>query len=160
MGSHDDTTAQGRAAWRKRGVQVAEFPETLAAAEAAAAAGDLVVLGSPNVVRGGSHNGNVSAVDLIMMGVGAALASDYHYPSPRRAAFMLADSGVMPLHDAWRLVSAGPAGVLGLTDRGDLSLGKRADLVVLDAKTRRVAMTMAGGRVSYMSGDIAMRFTA
>ena len=160
MGSHDDTTAQGRAAWRKRGVQVAEFPETLEAAEAAAAAGDLVVLGSPNVVRGGSHNGNVSAVDLIMMGVGAALASDYHYPSPRRAAFMLADSGVMPLHDAWRLVSAGPAGVLGLTDRGDLSLGKRADLVVLDAKTRRVAMTIAGGRVSYMSGDIAMRFTA
>lgn len=160
MGSHDDTTAQGRAAWRKRGVQVAEFPETLEAAEAAAAAGDLVVLGSPNVVRGGSHNGNVSAVDLIMMGVGAALASDYHYPSPRRAAFMLADSGVMPLHDAWRLVSAGPAAVLGLADRGDLSLGKRADLVVLDAKTRRVAMTMAGGRVSYMSGDIAMRFTA
>ena len=160
MGSHDDTTAQGRAAWRKRGVQVAEFPETLEAAEAAAEAGDLVVLGSPNVVRGGSHNGNVSAVDLIAMGVGAALASDYHYPSPRRAAFMLADSGVMPLHDAWRLVSAGPADVLGLADRGDLSLGKRADLVVLDAKTRRVAMTMSGGRVSYMSGDIAMRFTA
>jgi alpha-D-ribose 1-methylphosphonate 5-triphosphate diphosphatase len=160
MGSHDDTTAQGRADWRKRGVQVAEFPETLEAAEAAAEAGDLVVLGSPNVVRGGSHNGNVSAVDLIAMGVGAALASDYHYPSPRRAAFMLADSGVLPLQDAWRLVSAGPADVLGLVDRGDLSLGKRADLVVLDAKTRRVAMTMSGGRVSYMSGDIAMRFTA
>ncbi|MCX8224922.1 MAG: alpha-D-ribose 1-methylphosphonate 5-triphosphate diphosphatase [Sulfitobacter sp.] len=160
MGSHDDTTAQGRAAWRKRGVQVAEFPETLDAAEAAATAGDLVVLGSPNVVRGGSHNGNVSAVDLIAMGVGAALASDYHYPSPRRAAFMLADSGVLPLQDAWRLVSAGPAGVLGLTDRGDLTIGKRADLVVIDAKTRRVAMTMSGGRVSYMSGDIAMRFTA
>ncbi len=160
MGSHDDTTAQGRTAWRNRGVQVAEFPETLDAAEAAAAAGDLVVLGSPNVVRGGSHNGNVSAVDLITMGVGAALASDYHYPSPRRAAFMLADSGVLPLQDAWRLVSAGPAGVLGLTDRGDLTIGKRADLVVIDAKTRRVAMTMSGGRVSYMSGDIAMRFTA
>jgi alpha-D-ribose 1-methylphosphonate 5-triphosphate diphosphatase len=160
MGSHDDTTAQGRADWRARGVQVAEFPETLEAAEAAAEAGDLVVLGSPNVVRGGSHNGNVSAVDLITMGIGAALASDYHYPSPRRAAFMLADSGVLPLQDAWRLVSAGPAGVLGLADRGDLSLGKRADLVVLDAKTRRVAMTMSGGRVSYMSGDIALRFTA
>ena len=159
MGSHDDTTAEGRAAWRARGVKVAEFPETLEAAEAATAAGDLVVLGSPNVVRGGSHNGNVSAVDLIMMGVGAALASDYHYPSPRRAAFMLADSGVLPLADAWRLVSAGPAAVLGLADRGDLLPDMRADLVVLDAKTRRVAMTMAGGRVSYMSGDIAMRFT-
>ena len=159
MGSHDDTTAEGRAAWRARGVKVAEFPETLEAAEAATAAGDLVVLGSPNVVRGGSHNGNVSAVDLIMMGVGAALASDYHYPSPRRAAFMLADSGVLPLADAWRLVSAGPAAVLGLADRGDLLPDMRADLVVVDAKTRRVAMTMAGGRVSYMSGDIAMRFT-
>ena len=72
---------------------------------------------------------------------------------------MLADSGVLPLADAWRLVSAGPAAVLGLADRGDLLPDMRADLVVLDAKKRRVAMTMAGGRVSYMSGDIAMRFT-
>lgn len=160
MGSHDDTTAQGRAAWRARGVKVAEFPETLEAAEAASDAGDLVVLGSPNVVRGGSHNGNVSAVDLIMMGVGVALASDYHYPSPRRAALMLADSGVLPFAQAWGLVSSGPAAVLGLSDRGELTCGKRADLVVLDAKTRRVAMTVAGGRVSYMSGDIAGRFSA
>lgn len=160
MGSHDDTTAVARAEWHARGVAVAEFPETLAAAEAAAEAGDHVVLGSPNVVRGGSHNGNVSAVDLIMMGMGAALASDYHYPSPRRAAFMLADSGVLPLADAWWLVSSGPAAVLGLVDRGTLEAGMRADLVVLDAQTRRVAMTMAGGRVSYLSGDIAARFTA
>ncbi|WP_448326843.1 alpha-D-ribose 1-methylphosphonate 5-triphosphate diphosphatase [Sulfitobacter sp. M13] len=158
MGSHDDTTADGRAVWRKRGVRVAEFPETLEAAEAAAAGGDHVVLGSPNVVRGGSHNGNVSAVDLITMGVGAALASDYHYPSPRRAAFMLADSGVLSLAQAWHLVSGGPAAVLGLSDRGEIATGKRADLLVLDAQTRRVAMTMAGGRVSYMTGDIAARF--
>lgn len=158
MGSHDDTTADGRALWRKRGVRVAEFPETQEAAEAAAAAGDHVVLGSPNVVRGGSHNGNVSALDLISMGIGGALASDYHYPSPRRAAFMLADSGVLPLAQAWHLVSAGPATVLGLSDRGVIATGKRADLLVLDAQTRRVALTMSGGRVSYMSGDIAARF--
>lgn len=158
MGSHDDTTAEGRALWRKRGVRVAEFPETLEAAEAAAAAGDHVVLGSPNVVRGGSHNGNVSALELISMGIGGALASDYHYPSPRRAAFMLADSGVLPLAQAWHLVSAGPAAVLGLSDRGVIATGKRADLLVLDAQTRRVALTMSGGRVSYMSGDIAARF--
>lgn len=158
MGSHDDTTAEGRALWRKRGVRVAEFPETQEAAEAAAAAGDHVVLGSPNVVRGGSHNGNVSALDLISMGIGGALASDYHYPSPRRAAFMLADSGVLPLAQAWHLVSAGPATVLGLSDRGVIATGKRADLLVLDAQTRRVALTMSGGRVSYMSGDIAARF--
>lgn len=158
MGSHDDTTAEGRALWRKRGVRVAEFPETQEAAEAAAAAGDHVVLGSPNVVRGGSHNGNVSALDLISMGIGGALASDYHYPSPRRAALMLADRGVLPLAQAWHLVSAGPAAVLGLSDRGVIATGKRADLLVLDAQTRRVALTMSGGRVSYMSGDIAARF--
>lgn len=158
MGSHDDTTAEGRALWRKRGVRVAEFPETQEAAEAAAAAGDYVVLGSPNVVRGGSHNGNVSALDLISMGIGGALASDYHYPSPRRAAFMLADRGVLPLAQAWHLVSAGPAAVLGLSDRGVIATGKRADLLVLDAQTRRVALTMSGGRVSYISGDIAARF--
>ncbi len=158
MGSHDDTTAEGRALWRKRGVRVAEFPETQEAAEAAAAAGDHVVLGSPNVVRGGSHNGNVSALDLISMGIGGALASDYHYPSPRRAAFMLADRDVLPLVQAWHLVSAGPAAVLGLSDRGVIATGKRADLLVLDAQTRRVALTMSGGRVSYMSGEIAARF--
>ena len=158
MGSHDDTTAEGRALWRKRGVRVAEFPETQEAAEAAAAAGDHVVLGSPNVVRGGSHNGNVSALDLISMGIGGALASDYHYPSPRRAAFMLEDRGVLPLAQAWHLVSAGPAAVLGLSDRGVIATGKRADLLVLDAQTRRVALTMSGGRVSYMSGEIAARF--
>lgn len=157
MGSHDDATAEGRAVWRKRGVTLAEFPETLEAAEAAHAGGDAVLMGSPNVVRGGSHNGNLSAVDLVMMGYCDALASDYHYPSPRRAALLLADTGVCSLADAWRLVSSGPARVLDLTDRGDLSVGKRADIVVLDRDTRRVAATFVQGRVSYMSGEIAER---
>ncbi len=160
MGSHDDTTAEYRTAWRNRGVQVAEFPETLEAAEAAHSAGDAVIMGAPNVVRGGSHNGNLSAIDLIMMGYCDAVASDYHYPSPRRAALMLADAGVAPFADVWRLVSAGPAAILGLHDRGVLEVGKRADLVVLDAQTRRVAATFVAGRVSYMSGAIAERFTA
>ncbi|WP_299747348.1 alpha-D-ribose 1-methylphosphonate 5-triphosphate diphosphatase [uncultured Tateyamaria sp.] len=159
IGSHDDTTGGQRAEWRARGATVAEFPETAEAAEAAHAAGDLVVLGSPNVVRGGSHKGNASALDLITMGLCDAIASDYHYPSPRRAALMLAKSGLMDLAGAWALVSSGPAKVLGLTDRGTLAPGKRADLVILD-ETDRVAATLSGGRVSYMSGDIAQRFVA
>lgn len=160
MGSHDDASAETRAVWRARGVRVAEFPETLVAAEAAHQAGDAVLMGSPNVVRGGSHNGNLSAIDLVAMGYCDALASDYHYPSPRRAALMLADTGLCSLADAWALVSAGPARVLGLTDRGTLAPGKRADLVILDAATRRVAATIAGGRLSYMAGGIAERFIA
>lgn len=158
MGSHDDQTSEDRAIWRGRGVRVAEFPETQAAAEAAHAAGDAVVMGAPNVVRGGSHNGNLSAVDLIAMSMCDALASDYHYPSPRRAALMLADTGLCDLAAAWHLVSAGPAKVLGLADRGTLAPGMRADMVILHKDSRRVAATLAGGQFSYLSGEIAERF--
>lgn len=158
MGSHDDHGAEDREIWRGRGVAISEFPETHEAAEAARSGGDVVILGSPNVVRGGSHKGNASALDLITMGLCDALASDYHYPSPRRAALMLHRSGVLDVEAAWGLVSSGPARALGLDDRGDLTPGKRADIVVLDADSHRVAATFAGGRVSYMSGDVAGRF--
>lgn len=158
MGSHDDKTAADREHWRARGARVSEFPETAEAAEAARSGGDAVVLGAPNVVRGGSHNGNVSALDLIAMELCDALASDYHYPSPRRAALLLAGSGVCDFATAWGLVSSGPARVLGLTDRGRLEVGKRADLVVLDAASERVAATISGGRISFMNGDVARRF--
>lgn len=157
LGSHDDHTPEDRARWRARGAQIAEFPETRAAAEAARAAGDKIVLGAPNLVRGGSHKGNVSAFELVAMGLCDALASDYHYPSPRRAALFLARSGALDFASAWALVSSGPASVLGLTDRGQLAPGLRADLVILDAQDQ-VAATLSGGRVSFMSGDVAERF--
>ncbi|WP_300059594.1 alpha-D-ribose 1-methylphosphonate 5-triphosphate diphosphatase [uncultured Roseobacter sp.] len=160
MGSHDDATEAQRSRWHARGVAIAEFPETQDAAQAARSAGDKIVLGAPNVVRGGSHNGNVSALDLIAMGLCDALASDYHYPSPRRAALMLAKSGVADFAESWRLISEGPAAVLGLTDRGQLKPGDRADLVILDERTHRVAATLVAGRFSYLSGDIADRFFA
>lgn len=160
MGSHDDQTAEDRATWRQRGCVLSEFPETLEAAEAARSGGDGVILGAPNVVRGGSHNGNVSALDLIAMGHCDALASDYHYPSPRRAALMLEQACVLPPVEAWALVSSGPAKLLGLRDRGQLVDGMRADLLILDKESHRVAATMSGGRISYMSGDIASRFLA
>ena len=150
MGSHDDCTAQGRATARRLGLRVAEFPETQEAAEAAAAAGDPVILGAPNVVRGGSHSGNVSAAQLIGDGIGNALASDYHYPAPLQAALMLGD---------WGLVSSGPARLLGLSDRGSLEPGKRADLVVLD-QHGRVGATIAGGRGTHLAGEAATRFIA
>ncbi|PVA09913.1 alpha-D-ribose 1-methylphosphonate 5-triphosphate diphosphatase [Pelagivirga sediminicola] len=160
MGSHDDRSAAMRAGWRAMGVTIAEFPETMDAAEAALAGGDSVVMGAPNIVRGGSHNGNASAVDLAAIGCVHALASDYHYPSMRRAAFLLSDAGICNLAGAWHLVSKGPAQLLGLADRGDLGAGKRADLVILDSASRRVAATLAGGRISYMAGAAAERLVA
>ena len=160
MGSHDDRTQAQRDRWHAMGVRLAEFPETQEAAEAARATGDGVILGAPNVVRGGSHNGNVSAIDLAAMELCDALASDYHYPSLRRAAFLLADGGVCDLADAWSLVSAGPARLLGLDDRGRLTPGQRADLVILDATTRDICATISGGRLTHLRGEAAARFLA
>ncbi|MEB8389029.1 alpha-D-ribose 1-methylphosphonate 5-triphosphate diphosphatase [Rhodobacteraceae bacterium KMM 6894] len=158
MGSHDDRSGEGRAEWRARDVRISEFPETMEATEVAQTSGDPVIMGAPNVVRGGSHNGNASAAEMVMMGYVDALASDYHYPSLRRAAFLLVDAGICDLAAAWHLISAGPARLLGLTDRGTLAPGQRADLVVLEAQTRRVAACMSGGRFSYLSGAAAERF--
>ena len=160
MGSHDDQTSEGRAEWRRRGVFVSEFPETLEAAQAARDAGEPVVLGAPNVVRGASHAGNVSALELIGAGLCDALASDYHYPSPARAAWRCVELGLMEEAAAWQLVSEGPARVLGLTDRGRLEPGLRADVVVMERETRRIAAVIAGGQVAYMSGPVAGRFIA
>lgn len=151
MGSHDDRSADDRARWMARGVEIAEFPETVAAAEAPGR----VVMGAPNLVRGGSHNGNVSALDLVMMGQCEALASDYHYPSLTRGARML--EPVLGAERAWGLVSDGPARVLGLTDRGQLVPGKRADLIILDPDGQ-LGATIAAGRVSFMRGEVARRF--
>ena len=158
LGSHDDHTAEDRQRARARGITIAEFPETLEAAEEARRSGDAVIMGAPNLVRGSSHKGNVSALEMVAMGLVDALASDYHYPSLRRAAFLLADGGVCDLAAAWGLISSGPARILGLADRGALRPGARADLVVLDAGSKRVAATIAGGCVSYLAGDAAMRF--
>ena len=155
IGSHDDATAEARSAWRGRGAAVSEFPETRVAAAAARAGGDMIVLGAPNVVRGGSHSGNVAAADLVLDGLCDALASDYHYPAPRQAALMLVDRLGLPA--AWDLVSGRPARLLGLTDRGSLLPGLRADLIVLDA-TGHVGATIAGGRVTHMTGAVAARF--
>jgi len=157
MGSHDDQTVEDREIWRARDVRIAEFPETEVAAQAARCGGDAIILGAPNVVRGGSHKGNASAAELVGLGLCDALASDYHYPSPRRAALALAEGG-LDLGVAWALVSSGPARILGLEDRGVLAPGMRGDLVVLDAASYRVAATLSAGQVSYMSGDVAGRF--
>ncbi|MCV6584618.1 MAG: alpha-D-ribose 1-methylphosphonate 5-triphosphate diphosphatase [Marinibacterium sp.] len=160
MGSHDDRSADTRAIWRGRGARIAEFPETLDAAEAARAGGDIVVMGAPNVVRGGSHNGNVSALDLVTLGLCDALASDYHYPSLIRAVRFITDAGLRDLAGAWALVSQGPAQALDLPDRGRIAPGLRADFVVMNAETRRVEATFAQGTVTHMTGAVAARFLA
>ncbi len=157
LGSHDDETAETRANWRELDVLVSEFPTSHAACDAARLAGDPIVMGAPNVMRGGSHSKSVSARDVLETGGCTALASDYHYPAPLGAARALVAEG-WPLAKAWNLVSSGPAAMLGLTDRGRLTAGQRADLIVVDPDLQEVQATIAGGQVTYLSGPVAARF--
>ncbi len=159
-GSHDDPDAETREVYRMIGARIAEFPTSFRAAAAARAGGDPILMGAPNVVRGGSQAGNVAAADLIRQGLCNGLVSDYHIPALPLAVWKLVDDGVLPFEKAWALVSSGPARVLGMVDRGTLQTGLRADLVVVDKTTRDIAATIAGGRLSYLSGRAAARFVA
>ena len=158
LGSHDDPTAAVRETWRARGVAVSEFPESVEAAEAAHTAGEPVILGAPNVVRGASHAGNVSARHLIEAGLCDALASDYHYPAPATAAGIARSLGLDDVA-AWRLVAEGPARILGLQDRGRIAPGLRADLVITNRDSGRIEATIAGGKIAWLTAPLAARFT-
>lgn len=130
LASHDDTTLEEVALSHRDGVCVAEFPTTREAAEASQAVGMATVMGGPNVVRGGSHSGNVAARELADAGLLDMLSSDYVPASLLLGAFQLADSkGIGGLPGAVRLVTATPAAALGLDDRGVIAPGKRADLI-------------------------------
>jgi alpha-D-ribose 1-methylphosphonate 5-triphosphate diphosphatase len=154
MLSHDDTSPQQRRRFRALGCRVAEFPTNAETAQEASAAGDDVVLGAPNVVRGGSHIGWIGAADMISRGLCTVLASDYYYPAPLLAAFRLAADGVVPLAAAWAYVSQNPAKAAGLSDRGMLRSGQCADIVVVDAADAlrpKVVATFAAGRIVYLT---------
>jgi alpha-D-ribose 1-methylphosphonate 5-triphosphate diphosphatase len=157
MGSHDDHTPDDRLRFRALGADICEFPETMEAAETAHAAGEPVIMGAPNVVRGGSHSGKVPAEELVAAGLVDALVSDYHYPTIARAALKLSARIGWPA--AWALVSTGPARIMGWTDRGRIAEGLRADLVIMD-ETGRIGGTISGGRVSHLSGALAARMLA
>ncbi|GAB1582334.1 alpha-D-ribose 1-methylphosphonate 5-triphosphate diphosphatase [Phyllobacterium phragmitis] len=130
LASHDDATAAHVEEAVSQGIRVAEFPTTLAAATASKEAGLSVLMGAPNVVRGGSHSGNVSARELAEKGCLDILSSDYIPFSLMQSAFFLSDvvEGIT-LPQAMRLVSKNSAEAVGLDDRGEIAVGKRADLV-------------------------------
>ncbi len=128
LASHDDTTAGQVATSARHGVQFAEFPTTVDAARACREAGISVMMGAPNLVRGGSHSGNVAAHDLAGADLLDILSSDYIPSSLLTAALMLGDLwGDMPRGIA--TVTSAPAVATGLTDRGALSIGLRGDVI-------------------------------
>ncbi|MDU8943600.1 alpha-D-ribose 1-methylphosphonate 5-triphosphate diphosphatase [Ovoidimarina sediminis] len=128
LASHDDTTAGQVRVSKGHGVRFAEFPTTLEAAEACHATGIAVMMGAPNIIRGGSHSGNVAAAELAEAGRLDIISSDYVPAALLLSAFRLAEIwGDLPR--AVACVSENPAAAAGLTDRGRIEAGWRADLV-------------------------------
>ena len=129
---HDMDSPAAVEALRARGGAVAEFPTTVDAARAARELGLPVVMGAPNVMRGESHSGNVSAAALAELGLVNALASDYLPSGLLAGAFTVARSGLATLPAAIGLVTYGAAAAAGLPDRGRLAAGLRADLALVE----------------------------
>lgn len=152
--SHDDASAEQRKHFRALGIGIAEFPINEVTARAAIEGGDVTVFGAPNVVRGGSHTGWTNAADMVAKGLCSILASDYYYPAPLLAAFLLATDNVVSLPRAWELVSGAPAMAAGLHDRGRIAEGKRADIILVDASEPlrpSVVAAVAGGRLVHLT---------
>ncbi len=129
LASHDDATQAHVEEAVADGVSVAEFPTTIEAAQASHAAGMKVLMGGPNIVRGVSHSGNVSALDLAALGVLDIVSSDYVPCSLLWGAIKLHTEAGQPLYAAVATVTRNPARAVGFEDRGEIKPGLRADLI-------------------------------
>jgi alpha-D-ribose 1-methylphosphonate 5-triphosphate diphosphatase len=158
LASHDDVSPVARRNFHALGCGLCEFPLHRETAEEGRRLGDGIIMGAPNVVRGASHlDGGMRAAEMVAAGLVDVLTSDYYYPALPQAAFRLARDGVLPLSQAWRLISANPARLAGFADRGEISLGLRADLVLIDDSDPvlpRVVATMVGGRMVHAVKDL------
>lgn len=148
LGSHDDETVEHVELAASEKLAISEFPTSLAAAERAKALGLCNLMGGPNVVRGGSSYGNVSAMELAKAGLLDLLASDYVPASMLHAVFLLgASGGAVDLPTAVGWASAAPAAIAGLDDRGEITTGKRADLILV-----QLAGEVPVVRATYVAG--------
>ena len=157
LGSHDDETRQSRAYYASLGATIAEFPTTILAAEQAKSTCHPVIMGAPNIVRGGSQSGNIAAIDLVRENLCDALVSDYYYPALYQAALKLWQDQEMTLGLAWKLISENPARIMNLSTKGKLDTGYDADLVFLNAETLQIDATLCGGRFGFVRGPMADR---
>lgn len=157
LASHDDDTPEKVRFVVERGARISEFPIDAESAREAKMLGVAVAVGAPNAVLGRSTTGNLSAEEAVRLGLADALVSDYHPPSMLQAVFKLAREGVLPLHEAAKLVSSGPARAVDLDDRGEIREGALADLIVVGERfgLPAVTHTIVGGEVVLASGGKA-----
>jgi alpha-D-ribose 1-methylphosphonate 5-triphosphate diphosphatase len=156
VASHDDDTLEKVRDEHELGVTISEFPVARAAAEAARQRGMHVIMGAPNAYRGASTSDNLSARDAIRLGLVDILATDYFPAAMLHAAFLLAEQGIMPLHEAIKLISQNPADAMGLDDRGRLEVGRSADLVLVETNSAhpRVRGTLRRGMPIYRDSAV------
>ncbi len=161
VASHDDDTSEKLGKMVDLGVTIAEFPVTFEAAEDAHRRGLSVIMGAPNVLRGRSHTGNLSAKDAIRAGLVDALAADYYPPALLQAAYNLAFEKVCSLPESIALISSGPARAAGWTDRGRLEAGWLADLALVEeSKIPRVRGTLKEGKLVFADSSVHDRLTS
>lgn len=153
MASHDDTTPELRQWYQALACDISEFPKNRETAQTARTLGNAVIFGSPNVVRGGSHQNNaVSAGAMVAEGLCSVLTSDYYYPAMLQAPFRLVADGACDFETAWALVSSQAADAAMLHDRGRLAVGQRADILLVEppaAMPARVVMHLIAGRLAH-----------
>lgn len=132
IASHDDESEADVALSQQRQVAIAEFPASIALAEQSRHYGAAVLMGAPNLIRGGSHVGYMSVAAAAEANVLDCLCSDYHYPSLFHAPFKMAEMGLMPLEESWKLVSTHPANAARIGDRkGAIATGLDADFLLI-----------------------------
>lgn len=153
LASHDDDTPGKAHLMADLGCTISEFPVTMEAAKITAGRGLMNAMGAPNAMRGKSYSGNLSARDAHAAGILHILAADYHPAAILPAIRALAETDPNGLAGATQLASLNPAAALGLSDRGQIAIGKRADLLIVDPKDR-VAMTLVAGQLAYSNGTL------
>ena len=131
LGSHDDDSVERTEFMHSLGATIAEFPVTVEAAIKARELGMAIVAGAPNIVRGGSHSGNVSAAELVDLGLCDVLVADYHAPSLLLAVQKLIESHGVPVLHAFELVGRNPASAISRTEVGEIKVGHRATLTIV-----------------------------
>lgn len=151
IASHDDDTAEKVDMVHQMGAQISEFPVTFESAKRAKELDMMVSMGAPNVVRGKSSTGNLSAIEAIQEGLVDVLCSDYNPASMLYSPFVLAKKGLLEVTDAVNMVSLNPAKAIGMNTVGSIEEGKRADMLIIDEiyGIPFVLKTIVNGRVVY-----------
>ncbi|MGV1835490.1 alpha-D-ribose 1-methylphosphonate 5-triphosphate diphosphatase [Rhizobium rhizogenes] len=155
LASHDDDSAEKVAEMHDLGVTISEFPVTLPAAEEARRRGLWTLMGAPNALRGQSMSGNLSALDAAKAGLLGIIAADYHPAAFVPAIFKIAEVASGGLPAAVAMATANAARSAGLTDRGEIAIGQKADLVAVEhGAVHRIRATFRNGRVVYSDGTL------